>query len=75
MKILLLYVLLCFLGLSMTVFVDLISGMSLFSTLQSLRTTLRTANSMETTAMALFFSAPFIVVIVDSLTNKKRQKK
>jgi mannose/fructose-specific phosphotransferase system component IIA len=72
MKILLLYLMLAFLGLSIIVTIDLLSGMNLPMAFQSIYISFATTTIHEYVIMVIFLSIPFINAITTTL--KKRSK-
>ncbi|MRN53472.1 hypothetical protein [Paenibacillus monticola] len=75
MKILFLYFLLAFMGLSMIVTIDLLSELSLSMSLHSIYTAFVNINIQESILMVFFISLPFINAIADSFKKRKQRTK
>jgi hypothetical protein len=75
MKILLLYFMLAFLGLSIIVTIDQLSGMSLPMTFHSIYMIFATTTIYEYAIMVIFLSIPFINAITTSLKNRSKASK
>ncbi|WP_379128992.1 hypothetical protein [Paenibacillus sp. sgz500958] len=73
MKILFLYLLLGFLGLSIIVSIDLLAHLSFADAMQSIHATFATTSLMESIIMISFLLLPVIKVIAASLKKRKGQ--
>ncbi|ASA20397.1 hypothetical protein [Paenibacillus donghaensis] len=74
MKILFLYILLALLVLLMIVSVDLLSGMSIAGSLQSITSAFATTTLQESIIMVAFLLLPLCSVLFASYRKKKRQR-
>lgn len=75
MKILLLYLVLCFLGLAIIVTVDLLSGMGISTAFQSIHSILATTTIQESIIMVVFLSLPFITAIASFFKKRSTTTK
>ncbi|ULO09232.1 hypothetical protein H1230_10915 [Paenibacillus sp. 19GGS1-52] len=75
MKILFLYFLLAFLGLSIIVIIDLLSGLSLSMSFHSIYGAFVNTNIQESILMVVFICLPFINAITDSFKKRKQRTK
>ncbi|QSF43328.1 hypothetical protein [Paenibacillus tianjinensis] len=69
------YLILACLNLGMIVFVDLLSGTSLPSSLHSLRVVFDTTTFQESCFMVLFAALPVIVTVADKFKQSKSPRK
>lgn len=72
MKILFVYLLLCGLELSVIVFLDLLSGMSIYSSIQAILATFRITTTEESIAAVFLLSAPVILAVVELFKTKRK---
>lgn len=73
MKFLALYFMLAFMGLFMTVIIDILTGLNLSSSLREIHASFAATSLLESTTMIIFISLPFISAVTTSIRKKSNK--